>query len=114
MGWLLEGNVGSREGFPPSDGVGGLMSRSHSRERSRCYRRGTRSPSEGSLEEERGTGHAASYSQQRVEQSDCPRGQASQNRPDQGRSLMAVKRPETACGPQEIIKESQCYVSGLR
>lgn len=53
MGWLLERNVGSREGFPPSDGFGGPMSRSHSRERSRCYRREMRSPSEGSLEGER-------------------------------------------------------------
>lgn len=100
MGWLLEGNVGSGEGFPPSDGFGGLMSRSHSRERSRCYRREMRSPSEGSLEKERGMGgHAAPYSQQRVEQSDRPGGRATQNRPDRGRSLMAVKRPETACGP---------------
>lgn len=49
-----------------------------------------------------------------AEHSHRPGGQAAQNRPDRGRPTVAVKRPETACGPREIIKESQRYVSRLR
>lgn len=43
-----------------------------------------------------------------------PGRQAAQNKPAQGRPTVAGEGPEAACGPREVIKESQRYVSRLR
>lgn len=69
-----------------------------------------RKPSEGSLRQE-GMGPAALCNQGWAEQSHCPHGQATPNSPDHGRPGMAVKRPETARGSRERIKESKSYVT---